>query len=350
MELVHQQFGATLAQDGIPLHYGNLMAEYEAALNSAVLMDRSHEGRFVVTGKDRLNIFHRISTNDLAQLANGSGKPTILTNPNGRILDRLMVYNHSEQSFVTTEPGRGAAVQQYLLRNLFYNDDAHISDIGSGTRLFTIHGPLADHVIASLTTSQPSLATHDYLVFQTQIAGIDVTVMQRKQMVQGHWAMIVPTEHAELVWNAIQENPDIHLAGSLTYNAIRIRSGQPAAGRELTETYIPLEAGLWDEVSFQKGCYTGQEIIARMESRGRLAKIMVILLPESGVAAPASIYKDAKEIGTLTSCTTAPDGIHYGIGYVKLAHAEPDTSVLIGTDHIAAKISSYAGTPPPYLS
>jgi aminomethyltransferase len=349
MEHMHRQLGASLAPDGIPLHYGHLGAEYEAALNRAVLMDRSHEGRLNIDRKDRLNIIHRISTNDVAALATGAGKPTILTNPNGRILDRIMVYNHAEQSLVTTEPGRGATVQQYLKRNLFYNDEAHLTDLSPSTQLFTMHGPLADSVIYSITNIQAPPASPDYGVFQARITGIDVTVMQRKPLVGGHWAIMVAKEHAERVWNALREHADVHLAGSLTYNAIRIRSGRPAAGRELTESYIPLEAGLWDEVSFQKGCYTGQEIIARLESRGRLAKIMVTLLLDTAVTAPTAIYLDMKEIGTITSCTTAPDGIHYGIGFVKRAGASAGTELTIGTDHIAAKVSSIAGVPPPYL-
>src|SRR6185295_4976010 len=90
-------------------------------------------------------------------------------------------------------------------------------------------------------------------------------------------------------------------AGSLTYNRLRIRAGRPGVGHELTQDYIPLELGLWDEVSFTKGCYTGQEIIARMESRGRLAKTIITVNLSAAVDAPAKLVADGHEVGMLTS-------------------------------------------------
>src|SRR5690242_11334966 len=107
LQELYQQSGATVAPDGIPLHFGDQKAEYEAALNAAVLMDRSHEGRLETSGRDRLEIIQRISTNDVTHMASDEGRPTILTSPTGRIIDRLVVYNHGEKALVTTEPGRG---------------------------------------------------------------------------------------------------------------------------------------------------------------------------------------------------------------------------------------------------
>ncbi len=137
-------------------------------------------------------------------------------------------------------------------------------------------------------------------------------------------------------------------AGSLTYNTLRIRSGRPGIGRELTEDYIPLELGLWDEVSFQKGCYTGQEIIARMESRGRLAKTIVALRLSAMVDAPADLFHDGKRIGTLTSNVSAPDGEVFGIGLVRpsLAHIGQALSV---TNGVTATIRALPGVQPPEL-
>src|SRR5215468_7516855 len=97
---------AVLAADGIPLHFGDERSEYHAALEQAVVMDRSHEGRFEITGRDRLNIMHRISTNDLLTLETDEGRPTLFTNAVARILDRATVYTYGERALVITEPGR----------------------------------------------------------------------------------------------------------------------------------------------------------------------------------------------------------------------------------------------------
>jgi aminomethyltransferase len=119
-------------------------------------------------------------------------------------------------------------------------------------------------------------------------------------------------------------------------------------GRELSTDYIPLEIGLWDEVSFSKGCYTGQEIIARMESRHKLAKTIVQLTLDQPVETPAALTLDGREVGALTSCAAAPDGLVYGIGVVKLAAAVRGT--VLKAAGAQATILQLAGAQPPDLS
>jgi len=343
----HRTQGATVAADGIPLHYGDLQAEYKAGLETAVLMDRSHEGRLLAQGRDRLALIQRISTNDVLNMKTGC--PTILTNPTGRIIDRLMVYNQGEKALITTEPGRGEAVKDYLQRQVFFNDDFQIHDLASETRLFALHGPKSDEIIGNLTDQTLSSTQgekKEYRWIQTAIAGTMVTLAERKELSGGHWIIIAPTEQAAAVWTTIMEVGKAHglqAAGSLTYNALRIRAGRPGVGRELSQEYIPLEAGLWDEVSFSKGCYTGQEIIARMESRGKLAKAMVQLELGQMVNSPAPLYVDGKSIGTLTSSVETPNGERVGIGFVKLDFAEPNQVLTAGEQGITAQVISIAG-------
>ncbi len=143
-------------------------------------------------------------------------------------------------------------------------------------------------------------------------------IVLRDQPLSGaHYRLIVPEAQAADVWAALLEaalTAGLIPAGSLTYNALRIRAGRPAAGHELSTDYLPLEVGLWDEISFTKGCYTGQEIIARMESRGRLAKVMVTLRLDAAVEAPAPISLEGREVGTLTSSVQTPDGERSALG------------------------------------
>jgi len=114
-----------------------------------------------------------------------------------------------------------------------------------------------------------------------------------------------------------------------TYDYLRIEAGRPRFGRELTLDYIPLEAGLWDDVSFSKGCYTGQEIIARMESRGKLAKRLTRLRPASPVAAGAEIVANGRPGGTITSAADGPAG-PVALGYVKTAVLDEGLELKVG--------------------
>ena len=347
---VYQQSGATIAPDGIPLHFGDQKAEYEAAQTTAVLMDRSHEGRLEISGRDRLEIIQRISTNDVGHMAIGEGRPTILTSPTGRIIDRLVAYNLDEKAIITTEPGRGQAVREFLQRQIFFNDDMQIQDLISTTKQFALHGPQAEAIVQLFV---PNAGKQPYLeCVNTIVAETEVIFLKRKSLVGTQWVVIVPNEKAIEIWQALLAAGQpfgIRPAGSLTFNVLRIQAGRPGVGRELSTDFIPLEAGLWDEVSFKKGCYTGQEILARMESRNKLAKTMVTLKLSQMVETPAGLRLDGKEIGTLTSSVVTPRGEAVGIGFVKVAAAEVGQMLTVADQAISAQILTLAGAQPPVL-
>jgi len=340
-----QAQGAELAPDGIPLHFGNPHDEFVAALERAVLMERSHEGRLLIEGRDRLSLLQRISTNHVLSLRENEGCATLFTNPNGRIIDRMMVYHRGEQALILTEPGRGEAVRGYLQRQIFFNDDVRLNDLSSSTRLLALHGPQADSVVAAYT----GLALEGLPLFAAVTVekhNARLTFVRRKSLSVVHWAVLVPQSAVREVWDGLCAAGSVP-AGSLTYNVLRIRAGRPGVGRELSLDYIPLEAGLWDEVSFNKGCYTGQEIIARMESRGRLAKTLVHLRLAAFVESPAALVGEDKTVGTLTSSVLAPDGVVYGLGFVKVGAAVPGHILAAGAGRIRAEITAYAGSQPP---
>jgi aminomethyltransferase len=338
---------AVLAGDGIPLHFGDQRQEYRAALEAAVLMDRSHEGRFEMRGRDRLEIPHRISTNDLTSLTAGEGRPTLFINANARILDRATFVHRGETALALTEPGRGEALRRYLQRNIFFNDEAAISDLNGTTRQYTLHGPQAEAIAGQFAPDLPLLHSAE-----VEIAGAPVLVLRDKPLSGSHWRLIVPNAAAGAVWGTLLDagaGAGLIPAGSLTYNVLRIRAGRPGVGHELSAEYLPLEVGLWDEVSFTKGCYTGQEIIARMESRGRLAKTLVAVSLSAWAEAPAPLRADGREVGTLTSSAQSPDGELFGIGVVKVTAAIPGAEVVAG-DGIPAKLTARIGAQPPYIS
>ena len=347
------RLGASLAGDGIPLHYGDQAAEYQAALTGAVLMDRSHEGRLTLAGEDRLALLQRMSTNDVAQLAPGDALPTIFTSAIGRILDRVTVVNRTDDTLLLAEPGRGEAVRAYLQRNIFFNDRVRLSDLSATTRQFVLLGPDADSVIAAL---DPSLSgVEGWRGVPVTISGASIEAVRVKPLSGAQWSLVVPNDAAEAVFEAVLQAGDpvsLCPAGSLTYNILRIRAGRPGVARELSGDYLPLEVGLWDEVSFSKGCYTGQEILARMESRRKLARTIVQITLDRPLDAPAALRLDGREVGTLTSSVAAPDGVVYGIGVVKVSAAVPGSALEAARPDATATatITRLAGVQPPELA
>jgi tRNA-modifying protein YgfZ len=338
---VQTQQGAVLAPDNIPLHFGDQLAEYQAGLTAAILLDRSHEARLRLDGSSALGLLHRISTNDVEHLAADSGCPTIFTNAHARVLDRVTVFRRSDAVLLLGEPGRAQPLQQYVQRNIFFGDDVQIADRADQTRAFDLHGPQATQVLGQLA---PELTTLPLLAgCAVTVAEAPVYVVRRQPVSEQRWTLIVPEAEAATVWQQITA-AGTQPAGSLVYNVLRVRAGRPSVGRELTTDYIPLEIGLWDEVSFSKGCYTGQEIIARMESRNRLAKILVTLDLAQPVDAPAEIFAEGRSAGQLTSSVTAPDGMIYALGVIKTPLAEPGNELTVGAQQVRATVKALAGS------
>lgn len=347
----HQQAGAQVAEDGIPLRYHDANTEYQAALNAAVLLDRSHEARIALIGDPASEsgsgaLVQRISTHDVMQLSLNGGQQTIFTNPTGRIIDRVTVYHRGDHLLLVGGPGRADALQDYLRRNIFFRDQVKLENRSDQTVQFALHGPAADSVAAALLAGADSLPPMHGA--QLSIAGADVFLARRKPYHGAHWLIIAPLDAGARVWQAVLEAGAPHgllAAGSLTYNTLRITSGQPAAMREAGPEYIPLEVGLWDEVSFTKGCYTGQEIIARMESRGRVARTLVRLNIAAPINAPAELHTpEGRSAGTITSAVQAPDGTLWAMGVVKMAYAASGT--VLDAGGVRVTVGAPLGTQP----
>ncbi len=309
--------GARLAPDGIPLHFGDPLSAWRAALQQVVLLDRSHEARLRLSGGSAPDLLQRTSTNDVLQPGPGEGCPTLFTTWHGRILERIEVYREADSLLLLGGPGRRDSLLSLLQRNIFFNDDVQVADLAPDWKLFDLVGPAAPALCGRQT-----LPVAFQGLWPWRAEGHELLLAQRKMPGLPRLSLLVPAPAAADVWQYLC-SAGAQPAGSLLFNALRVRAGLPAAGSELTTDYIPLELGLWDEVSFSKGCYTGQEIIARMESRGQLAKMMVKLRPRAELPAPAELLSGDRVVGQLTSSVTAPDGSRHALGVVRSAAATP---------------------------
>lgn len=325
----HAGQGAALAADGIPQHFGNPAAEYDAALEGCALFDRSHEARLRMDGEDRYALLQRTTTNDVLKLVEGGGAATIFINPTGRVIDRVEVYAGDSHAMLIGGPARADALKGYIQRNIFFRDKVRVGDLTPVTAQMSLHGPQAGAVAEKIAPGAENLPLFGYL--SADVAGTQVMIARAKPLSGDHFRVIVGAAQASAVWDALVEAGAVQ-AGSQIYNVLRIRAGVAGPGRELTSDFIPLELDLWDEVNFAKGCYTGQEIIARMESRGKLAKTLVALRFDAPVEAPSDLLIEGRRAGTLTSAVTAPDGIHYGVGLLKPDFAHEGMSVVTASE------------------
>ena len=273
-------------------------------------IDRSELDLLKLTGATRLDLIHRMSTQDLRGIQHGEGRATVLTTDIGRIIDRLILHVDGEAAFAITSAGNGDGIARYLLRFVFFTDDFQIAPAEAA--IFGVYGDGAGNMLGT-----SDLPLHHW----REVA--DGIKVQRTDAVGGEGFFVMGDKPAV---QSHLESLGIGEGSAETFNYLRVQSGVPLFRHELTSDYIPLETGLWDDISFSKGCYIGQEIIARMESRGKLAKKLVQFSADSPLTAPTDITSNGKSVGTLTSAASL-NGNTVALGYVKSRALESELSV-----------------------
>jgi aminomethyltransferase len=291
---------------------------YKAAHEAAVLVDRSNLGLLKFTGATRLDLLNRMSTQAVNGLKSGEGAATILTTDIGRIIDRLILYTSSQAVYALTGENNGDNIARYLMRFVFFNDDFHIERLSEQTAIFAIYGPQAKSRLIGAGFTNVDLSLHHWR--QCEVAGVTAYLHRTDPVAGDGYFVMCETADKEKVGHHLLDSGLI-LADEAAFEFLRIESGLPRFGREITQDYIPLEANLWDDVSFSKGCYIGQEIIARMESRGQLAKKLVQLQPVAPVEVGVKLQSEGKMAGTVTSAAVGPNGA-VALGYVKTSMLE----------------------------
>jgi folate-binding protein YgfZ len=256
----------------------------------------------------------------------GQGAATVFTTPIARIIDRTVIYARETDLLMVTSRGNQGRVYQWLRKYIFFNDDVQIKDVTAETAMVSVYGATAHQILQTVSGEDLSgLPVHYWRT--VRIAEVEVLIARADPIAGSGFHVIGEQAALTEVWQSLVANGVVP-SGEETYQVLRIEAGRPEFGHELGDEYIPLEANLWAEVSFTKGCYTGQEIIARMESRQRLAKQLMGLRFESEVTLPATLLSDEREVGVVTSVAHSPALGWIGLGYVKSVDAVPGQLVL----------------------
>lgn len=298
---------------------------YEAAHNDAILVDRSDLGMIKITGETRLDLLHRMSTQNLNGLQSGTGAATVLTTDIARIIDRLILYVASDTVYALTSENNADNIARYLMRFVFFNDDFHMEDISADTAVFAVYGPKAKEKLVAAGFPDEDLPLHHWR--QLTVNG-ETVYLHRTDPINGDgYFVMCPEKDREAVWQYLVD-VGLVVADEAAFEMLRIEAGLPRFAHELSPDYIPLEADLWDDVSFSKGCYIGQEVIARMESRGKMAKKMTRLAAADAIVREGKLTANGKGAGTITSVAAGPNGF-VALGFVKTAVLETQTPLLV---------------------
>ncbi len=252
--------------------YGNVHGEYEALHRDAIVIDRSHRGRLRFFGKTSGEALTGLVTNDVLAMQPGHGQYGVALSPKGRITADLRIFAGAESYLVDTSPrawpGWLAMVKKYVNpRMSSYRDESHtLRDIG-------VFGVQAQRIVAEMTGLNPDAlaALVPYAHVDTTIDGVPVTIARSPDIAIGGYDLFVPFDAFDALWDratAAGAAP----AGLDVWEIARVEAGRPEWGLDIDANTIPQEANLDDlnAISYTKGCYIGQEVVARVHFRGHV--------------------------------------------------------------------------------
>jgi glycine cleavage system T protein len=347
LDEVHRHLGAVLKEiDGwtVPTSYGDELFEYAAIRERGVgLIDFSSRGRFQVSGSEAVQFLNGLITNDMKTLGENRWMPAAFPNVQGRLIASVRVVRKPDDAtgkkpvpvfLIDTEPANRETVLKTIGRFTMAGD-FHVVDLTSQTALLSLQGKHAAEMIGSVMgESVPAIPA--YGAAQIEWQQKTLTVLRATHTAEDGFDIIVSADDATLLWDTLM-NAGVRPVGFEAWERLRIEAGVPRYAIDMDETNVVTETGLDEAVSYTKGCYIGQEIIARIKYRGHVAKKLVGLAFDRvmKIDQDAKIRSaDDKEIGRLTSGTLSPHlGCTIALGYVKFDYLAPDTEVRVTSSH-----------------
>ncbi len=258
------------------------MTGYEALHSAAAIVDLSSRGRIRATGEDRKRLFHAMTTNHVQDLQPGHSLYAFFLNSQGKILADADIYCADDHLLIDVEPEVVSKIYSHLDRYIIA-DDVTLEDITATTAEIAVEGP------------QALSLKHGPMVFERTATG------------QPGFRTVVPIEQKDAFLAELRAAGCVD-ASPEEVRAVRIESGVPRYGEDITELHLVQETGLMHAVHFNKGCYLGQEIVERVRSRGLVHRTLQPLRIETNsIPGPATPVLSAdKEVGKITSAVFSP--------------------------------------------
>ena len=337
LEGVSVRAGATLReQDGcvVAATYGDAGAEYEAVRGGAGagLFDLSLRGRIEVSGGEAVQFLNGMLTNDVARLEDGAWMSAAFPNPQGRLIAAARVLRRGDAFIFDTEAVTYERVLKYLERYTLAGD-FRVRDLTEETALLTIQGARA-HEITAAALNDKTLNVERGRVASARFRDAEVTLLRATHTAEDGLDILVGAAEAGALWGALVE-AGATPAGFDALEVLRVEAGVPRYGVDSSEANVVLEVVDESEsVSYTKGCYTGQEIIARIHWRGHVAKHLAGLVFDHDAVPPAdSTLKscaDGREVGRITSAVFSPRlRRRVALGVIKYDSLAPGTELRV---------------------
>lgn len=315
------------------LHFGDAQAEYAAATTGVAVFDVSDRLQIELTGKDARSFLHNFCTNDIKRLAAGDGSEAFVTNVKGRILAHVFIFATEQSVWIETSPRDEQSLIAHFERYLFHEDvqlRGRTADYGE----LLLSGPASPQVLAGLCPGVTSLAVLQHTT--GNLAGQAAVVRRTDLIGQPGYQLSVSRASLVDVWAALLRS-GVAAGGAEVFQACRIAAGFPLHGLDLTEENLAQEAARTQQaISFHKGCYLGQEPIARIDALGHVnrelcrVRIASETIPEPGTPVESM---ESQVVGKITSAAAVPgEKRSVALACLRASHARPATPVKILSD------------------
>jgi folate-binding protein YgfZ len=332
----HRKRGATIGVwfgCQLPDSFGNWETEYRALHDSVGLLDKSYRAHLEFSGPDRVRYLNAILTNNIKELAPNHGTVSLFLSPQGHIQAEMETYALGEAlfciSYAMIRERLISAMDKYIIM-----DDVMLTDRTEEFVTFAVEGPKAAALVRGLTGVE--LQTMDELeVRDTKVGTVEGRIIKRSPGGVPAAEFLVKRDKGEEFWTRLEDAVRREGGTPVGYralNAVRLELGIPWFGYDFGERQIPHEAGLQDtHISYTKGCYTGQEIVERVRSRGQVNRVRVSLKFEGVNEAPEAntpLLAEGKEIGYVTRTGFSPAvNAWIGMAYVRRERSATGTAV-----------------------
>ena len=346
---IHKHLGATFEKKHldwqIATEFTDAISEHHAVRNSVGIADVSYRGRHRLIGEDRAQFLHRIISNDVESLSIGQGTYATILTHRGKIIADMNISVLADAIRIDTAPETTESLFKELDKYIIA-DDVALFDVTAETGAIAVHGPQSTALVESVLDIN-ALATlregHNCFREADALFKSAIVCVHTRGTGEIGWTLYTDAAALTSLWEILTTKDadfDVQPIGWYALESLRIEAGVPRYGSELTDAVIPLEAELEHAIDFEKGCYIGQEIVARMKYRGHPNRLLRGIEIDTTLTSQnchrdflgARVFNGNKEVGWVTSATFAPTlGKSVALGYVRMAVTAAGSRVRIET-------------------
>lgn len=313
----------------MPVLYTGILEESRAVRAGVGIFDISHMGRTRISGPGATALLQSLTSNDVAALAPSEAQYSLLTNPEGGIVDDIIVYRESDEAYLVVINASNTEKDLSWIRGRLPSG-VTLEDNTLQTAMIAVQGPNAPQLVARLAQNPALLKLERFQYSTGDFAGGKATFCRTGYTGEDGFEVILPAENAAAAWAALIEG-GAAACGLGARDALRIEAGYPLYGHEIDDTTSPVEAGLMWVVKLEKGPFTGSERIAEVKVAGAKRRLVGLSLSERIVPRQGyTIYVGNEAVGTVTSGVFSPTRNHsVAMAYVSAPYHKSGTRLEI---------------------